>query len=529
MTERLIGMARKLYANDSFGVDLKETVYALDTTTLLNICKKVMYMSVYKIPLLVRGRIIEDNLVEYKGRRGEQTFLAPDVNLYVDDIPQSNPLEMADMYELKFDEIVDYLSDLGSRLSPEVNPYMQEAYELSCVTSGLTPEILRYQYSRAMPAMFGANHVREIAEQRIGIAALEGWTLQNLSDGRVAYTRPLGARCMHVTAGNVPMTAGITVIWNCITRGDAVVKSPSNDPLTSLAIGRTMIDMAPDHPLTKHYSVAYWKGGNVEFESRFYSPENFEKIVAWGGFASMKHITRYLQPGLELISMDPKLSASIIGKEAFESDETMRKVARLIATDVGGFNQEGCSAARTVSVQSGTDAEGIAKLTKLAEYTYEALQELPPQFSSPHLHFDEDLKQEIAGIRNSKFYQVVGMEANKGAIIVSHIPDPVDFADQLACRVANFVPCDEIEEALARITVHTQTIGVYPETLKEKYRQQLALMGGQRIVSAGYHHSPTSCLPHDAMEPVRRLCRWINDENCSVDTFSSTLMPEGTV
>jgi hypothetical protein len=32
--QRLIGMARKLYANDSLGVDLKETVYALDTTTI---------------------------------------------------------------------------------------------------------------------------------------------------------------------------------------------------------------------------------------------------------------------------------------------------------------------------------------------------------------------------------------------------------------------------------------------------------------------------------------------------------------
>ena len=38
--QRLIGMARKLYANDSFGVDLKETVYALDTTTI-DLCLSV--------------------------------------------------------------------------------------------------------------------------------------------------------------------------------------------------------------------------------------------------------------------------------------------------------------------------------------------------------------------------------------------------------------------------------------------------------------------------------------------------------
>jgi hypothetical protein len=38
--QRLIGMARKLYADDSFGVDLKETVYALDTTTI-DLCLSV--------------------------------------------------------------------------------------------------------------------------------------------------------------------------------------------------------------------------------------------------------------------------------------------------------------------------------------------------------------------------------------------------------------------------------------------------------------------------------------------------------
>ena len=38
--QRLIGMARKLYVNESFGVDLKETVYALDTTTI-DLCLSV--------------------------------------------------------------------------------------------------------------------------------------------------------------------------------------------------------------------------------------------------------------------------------------------------------------------------------------------------------------------------------------------------------------------------------------------------------------------------------------------------------
>ena len=36
--------------------------------------------------------------------------------------------------------------------------------------------------------------------------------------------------------------------------------------LTALAIARTLADVAPNHPLTKHLTVAYWKGGDTAVE-----------------------------------------------------------------------------------------------------------------------------------------------------------------------------------------------------------------------------------------------------------------------
>lgn len=489
-------------------------------------------MQTFKIPLLIRGRLFESDLVEFDARRGEITFQAPDLGNYLDELPLKQPTAMSDLYDtLKFADVVDYLDELSRRLNLDSNLYMQEAYELSCMTSGLTPEILHAQYSQQMPALLSAGSVREVAEKHIGIEMLDGWTRHELRDGRVAHTRPLGARCIHIAAGNSPMVAGITVLWNAITRGDAVVKSPSNDPLTSLAIGRTMIDMAPDHPLTKHYSVAYWKGGNSAIESELYSPDNFEKIVAWGGFASMKHITRYLQPGLELIAMDPKLSGTLIGQEAFESEQAMRDVARRIAQDFGGLNQEACASARVISVASGTDKEGLAKLNRLADYAYEALHQLPLAVSAPHRHFDPDLKEEIASARRSRFYHVVGGEDDRGAVIVSQLPDPVDFSDRLGCRVANFVPCDDIEEALRFITIHTQTIGVYPDSLKDRLRDRLAFLGGQKIVSLGSHLGGSMALPHDGLEPIRRLCRWISvlDGETTATRADSPMMMAGVL
>ena len=87
--QRLISMARKLYANDSFGVDLKETVYALDTTTI-DLCLSVFPWAPFRqakaavkmhtlldlrgnIPTFIHisdGKMHEVNILDRKHRAG---------------------------------------------------------------------------------------------------------------------------------------------------------------------------------------------------------------------------------------------------------------------------------------------------------------------------------------------------------------------------------------------------------------------------------------------------------------------------
>ena len=124
-------------------------------------------------------------------------------------------------------------------------------------------------------------------------------------------------------AGNGPGLGVITLVRSAISRSDCIIKAPSNDPFTSAALAMTMCDMAPDHPITKHFAVAYWQGGDAAVEDKLYQPHNIEKIIAWGGLAGIKHVTKYIQPGLELISLDPKTSISVVGPEALE-----RRVSR---------------------------------------------------------------------------------------------------------------------------------------------------------------------------------------------------------
>ncbi|WP_375739399.1 acyl-CoA reductase [Pseudomonas boanensis] len=467
-------------------------------------------------PMIIRGEVITDNLIEVGGRGGDLAFLTPDAHKYIDRLPLGNPAKLADLYQLSFDDILDYAVELGARLAFSKNPYLQEACELSYLTAPTTPSIVKGSYM-GLQNLLSREFITEMVESTVGVRYLEGWVPQTLLDGTELEVRCFGARTLHIVAGNAVSLSLWTIIRNMVLRSDAIIKAPSNDPFTALAIARTMVDMAPDHPLTKHLSVAYWKGGDQALEQRLYQPQNLEKIVAWGGFASMKHVTQYVQPGLELISLDPKRSASIIGEDTFASEAGMREAAVRLAADIGAINQKGCVCARVIYVQSGTDADGLARLNTFGQYVYEAMLGLPNTLSTTPKSYDKNLKAHVDALRlDDEWYKVIG--GDEGAIICSQIPEPVPFSTLLDDRTANLVPVDELSEMLDAVDAYTQTVGIYPESIKDQLKDVLPLYGAQRIVSLGYAAAMKFAAPQDSIEPMRRMGKWISNQIASPET-----------
>jgi hypothetical protein len=471
----------------------------------------------YTVPLFLRGEIITDNLVDFQTRGGQAHFRAPDMVRYVDRLPLRNPGDLSDLYLLSFDEILDVLEKLGNALDFDSNPHLQEAYEASLVANVLPAEMLKNSY-RVLRPLFTRDNVREIADSQVGLDYLNGWVAHRQQDGRKLRVRAFGARTLHIPAGNGGLVSAVTILRSVITRSDVIIKAPSNDPLTAVAIARTLADVAPEHPITRHLTVGYWKGGDATVEEQLYQPRYIEKIVAWGGLASVKHVTRYIQPGLELIALDPKRSATIIGPEAFADDDTTREVARRAAVDIGVANQEGCANARVIYVLSGTDEAGLANANRLGEYIYQELTALPEFISTAPLYPNRELLDHLEASRLTEdFYRVIGGEHDEGAVVVSQFDEAVDYSALLSGRVANIVPVDSIEKVTDAVNAYTQTIGIYPESLKRQLRVILPLYGAQRLTSLGYACSVAVAAPQDAIEPIRRMCKWIVEEECDAD------------
>ncbi len=118
------------------------------------------------------------------------------------------------------------------------------------------------------------------------------------------------------------------------------------------------------------------------------------------------------------------------------------------------------------------------------------------------------------------FYHVEG-DTLTGGVIVSKFADRIDFFDQLNNRVVNLVPIADLIEVTKWCDDTTQTVGVYPEALREKLLDPFALAGVQRLVSLTggdalrlFHdmHTLPPGMPHDGIEPLRRNVRWVIDQ-----------------
>ncbi|MFW9993445.1 MAG: acyl-CoA reductase [Candidatus Odinarchaeota archaeon] len=461
--------------------------------------------STVQIKFVIRGKVYTGNELEFSSRDGSVSFTAASpLRLLPKIILRDTSSIVNDFQGITVQEIIDFLAETGNALTFERNPLMQEACKLSIPFNGLTPSIIEASY-RQVPMFFSPPILKQMVENEIGSRFLDGWVEVPVLAGR-AKVRAYGAKALHIIAGNVPLVAALSVIRGALTKSDNIIKLPSNDPLTATAILETMRDIDKTHPVVKHFSAVYWKGGDQEFERRLVTPFNLEKIIAWGGHNSIKNIKSLVGPGIDLITLDPKFSISIIGEEAFESDASMIIAAFRAANDSAAYNQEACVTSRTHFVKTTPE-----KAAMYSRYLYMYMQEQDPSLSTRPKSFPASLKENIDSLRFMEgFYEVIGGEHGEGAVITSLAGEPVEFFP--SCKTVNVIPIDDYQEALEMVTVATQTVGIYPESLKDKLMDELVARGVQRFVSLGQAAGGMVGVPHDAMEPMRRACKWIVNE-----------------
>ncbi|KOS56697.1 acyl-CoA reductase [Rhodococcus rhodochrous] len=434
--------------------------------------------------------------------RGEHQFSTPalDLNQIVWTRQEPGPA-----FDVPVDEIIDLLVEVGNRISQDPDGAFERALGFAKQSSPLPSEVVERSY-HFLPNTFNRRSMEfQIANELGGIDVLDGWRqIADTPSGRVHHVRAFPPRLIHVIAGNAPGVAALSIVRGALIKGLNLIKIPSNDLFTAPAILQALAAVAPGHPVTRSFSAAYWRGGDERVEGTLFRPQFFDKLVAWGGGSTIANAQKYIGPGFELVAFDPKTSISLIGREAFDSDESLARAADLAAADATLVEQQACASSRFQFVEGTTE-----QVDRYCALLRERMAVERPTASAAGRPLPSDLREEIEGLRGmDDFYRVWGDYSGSGVVIRSD--DPVDFHPD--SRTVNVVPVSDLREGVDHANVATQTVGVFPPARKVELRDSLAAMGVQRIVNLGAAGGVEHGLPHDGFMPLTRFVRWVNDE-----------------
>lgn len=456
---------------------------------------------VVSAPFFLRGQLAEGQEVTHRSRDLGVTFATPRMDLDRAVHPRT---EVPPLLNVPLAEIIDFLVETGERIRDPKNEVMQECIDRMCSTHILPREVVANQAMYAAAYLDKRILMREVEQNFPDPKALDEWVPKQDFTGRKSFVRAFAPRLVHVLPGNSPGVAVKSIAQGAMVKAINLFKMSSSDPFTMVALLRTMAAIDSEHPIVKSMSAVYWRGGDDQVEQVLYRPQYFDKIVAWGGGDAISNVVKYLGPGFQLVSFDPKTSISMVGREAFSSDETLDLAADLASADVMILNQEACVASRFVYVEGDQEqADRFSeKLHKRVAERAAASGDVRP--------LDMELREEVEALMMlDDDFGVWGKPDGKGLVIRSD--EPVDFHP--INKTANVVRVNSLDDAARYVNVATQTVGFYPFDRMADYRDRLASGGAQRIVHLGEAGPATIGNPHDAMYPLHRFVHWMVHED----------------
>lgn len=457
-------------------------------------------------PFFQRGELVEGHDAVHRSRDLGVAFTTPRIAMDRVVHPRG---EVPPLLNVPLAEIIGFLVETGERIRDPQNPFIRECVDRMSATHVLPRPVLEAQVGAAA-AYLDKRLLQTVVEQNFpDPRALDEWIPRQDFTGRRSFVRAFAPRLIHVLPGNSPGVAVKSIAQGALVKAVNLFKMSSSDPFTTVAILRTMAGIDPGHPIVKSMTAVYWRGGDDTVERVLYRPQYFDKIVAWGGGDAINNVIKYLGPGFQLVSFDPKTSISMVGREAFTSEETLGLAADLAASDVMVLNQEACVASRFIYLEAGhADADRFCERLH-GRITRKAAA------SGDTRPLGADLREQIDTLMMlDDEFRVWGRTDGTGLVIRSE--EPVDFHP--VNKTANVVRVDALDQAMRHVNVATQTVGFYPFERMADYRDRLASRGAQRIVRLGEAGPSTIGNPHDAMYPLHRFVHWMAQEDGTTTT-----------
>jgi len=316
----------------------------------------------------------------------------------------------------------------------------------------------------------------------------------------------------HITAGNVPNPALMSVALGVLTRSAQFVKCASGASLLPRLFAHSLYDA--DRKLGSCLEIAEWRGGNAVLESALFAEA--DGLTATGSDETLAAIRAQLPARTRFLGYGHRVSFGFIAGGALTSFGA-KKIAARAATDVVAWNQLGCLSPHVIYVEHG----GAVAAEHFAQMLAEELARR--EEAEPRGQIPAETAATIASRR--AFYEVRAAHSpdtrfwrseNSTAWTVVYEADP---RFQISClhRFIYVKGVADLKTALENadgVRGQVSTVGIAaPEDAARELARQLARWGAARICPVGEMQNPPLTWRHDGRPPLGDLVIWSDFEN----------------
>ena len=406
-------------------------------------------------------------------------------------------------------QLIRVISEMAeSWLQPEY-PFRQLALERGPAASGFP----RATLERGLEAFFRQltrENLHALLVQDLGQAHRLDELSATAAETNLASMARGPELLVHITAGNIPSPAFLSMVLGVLVRSAQFVKCARGTSLLPRLFAHSLYEAEPK--IAACLEIAEWPGGDLALEEPLFGEANC--VTATGSEETLAAIRQRLPRSVRFLAYGHRLSFGYIAQEVLSGHGTKELVSRA-TDDIVAWNQLGCLSPQVLYVES----DGVVTPEQFARLLADELSrraEVEPR---------GDLPVSEAAVISAKrdFYQIraaassetqLWCSQNSTAWTVIYEADP---RFQMSClnRFVYVKGVSSLKDALHgadEVRGQVSTVGLAAEDKARQLATELARWGVTRVCPLGRMQVPPLTWRHDGRPALGELVTWTNWE-----------------
>jgi hypothetical protein len=334
----------------------------------------------------------------------------------------------------------------------------------------------------------------------------------NNAEGQSRHAMAVGPGLLaHVTAGNIPIPALMSIVLGLLARSAQFVKCSRGSSLLPRLFAHSLYELEPK--IGACLEIAEWPGGSLALEEVLF--DEAECVTATGNDATLASVRSRLPVRTRFLGYGHRVSFGFMAREALTGRGVQEWMGRA-GEDVVAWNQMGCLSPHVFYVQSG----GAVSPERVAELVGEELQRRETATPRGELSVDESA---VIALKR-EFYQMRAAASGETRLWQSEsstawtVVYEAEARFQVSClnRFIYVKPVGDLAEALrnaedVRGQVSTVGLAVTSQYARD-LATQLADWGVPRVCPLGQMQRPPLTWRHDGRPTLGDLITWTDWE-----------------